>query len=410
MKSSKLFHRTTATRLARFLAMLLAMLLLAAHAAQPASATATAFDDVPYSHWATDYINYATEHRLMNGMGGNRFAPDENLTEAQLCQIFYNAKGLTVVASDPWYAVAVGYIVRETDLSITPENPVTREFACRMLYALERDKVKLAEPTLENLTTFKDCDDLSLNSLRAIWFCKEVGLVAGFPDGSFRPNDVLSRAQGAKIITEAHQRFWGGYPIIPDEPLSSAYAISEYAETLGLATEVASLSPAPGSRTTYWWSNIVDSGAALYVYSPEGTYTFVTDGTWRCNTGTTWSPMTTSWLMQWLADLANRLTVKQKVDLVYDMMYRYITSNLGLSASETTIKVDGRTATGLRGIKIATRKGGRSSPVVLVMDCRDGALYYELQNGTNGTLLSQNITDSLSIRVWLTQYANGEIK
>ena len=51
------------------------------------------FDDVPYTHWAYDYITTAYTYGLVNGYGDNKFGPDDLVTYPQLAAMLLNVLG-----------------------------------------------------------------------------------------------------------------------------------------------------------------------------------------------------------------------------------------------------------------------------------------------------------------------------
>lgn len=49
------------------------------------TSTASQYRDVPASHWAAQYINYATNRGWVNGYSGGTFGPDQAVTRAAMC-------------------------------------------------------------------------------------------------------------------------------------------------------------------------------------------------------------------------------------------------------------------------------------------------------------------------------------
>jgi len=90
--------------------------------------------------------------------------------------------------------VVVGY----PDGSFKPDNPATRaEFATMVIKALRQEN----SPLLESFT-FSDVqtDYWAYNTIeRAVAF----GLIKGFPDGTFKPEDSISKAEAVAIIISA---------------------------------------------------------------------------------------------------------------------------------------------------------------------------------------------------------------
>ena len=75
------------------------------------------FLDVPADAWYQEAVAYAADKGLMNGVSATQFAPDALLTRAMAAQILHRAAGEPVsaanafddVAADQWYAAAVNW-------------------------------------------------------------------------------------------------------------------------------------------------------------------------------------------------------------------------------------------------------------------------------------------------------------
>lgn len=108
------------------------------------------FSDVNTGDWFVQYVQYAHDKGLMNGVGNYRFAPNENLTRAQIAQILYAQAGSPEVSgemafkdvtADKWYYKAVlwasqnGITGGYEDGTFRPNSNITREQLARMLYA-----------------------------------------------------------------------------------------------------------------------------------------------------------------------------------------------------------------------------------------------------------------------------------
>lgn len=75
------------------------------------------FTDVKTSDWYYEAFRYAYQNGVMQGMDSATFSPDTNLTRAQMVQILYNIEGKPAVTAasfldvkkDAWYADAVAW-------------------------------------------------------------------------------------------------------------------------------------------------------------------------------------------------------------------------------------------------------------------------------------------------------------
>jgi hypothetical protein len=75
------------------------------------------FTDVSTSDWFYEAVKYVYENDMMNGTNETKFAPDANLTRGMIAQVLYNLEGASSgadaafddVAADAWYADAVNW-------------------------------------------------------------------------------------------------------------------------------------------------------------------------------------------------------------------------------------------------------------------------------------------------------------
>ena len=155
-------------------------------------------DDTGVSDWLNtdDHLAYLDD----------TFQPEEDMTRAEAAQMFYNllrdqdvdtTVSFTDVAADAWYAEAVNTLATLEivdgvgDNRFAPERTITRaEFTTMAMRFCQEI------PTGENIFSDVDQDD---------WFYDYVvgsiqyGWINGYPDGTFRPNDTITRAEVTTI-------------------------------------------------------------------------------------------------------------------------------------------------------------------------------------------------------------------
>ena len=99
------------------------------------------YDDVDSDDWFYDDVAFVTENGLMNGVGGDLFAPELNTTRAMIVTILWRLEGeaeaesagFTDVAADMWYTEAIdwaaanGIVLGYGDGTFGPEINITRE-------------------------------------------------------------------------------------------------------------------------------------------------------------------------------------------------------------------------------------------------------------------------------------------
>ena len=91
---------------------------------------ATKFQDVPKDHWATGFINVASDSKLINGYEDGTFRHGNNITYGEALTILVNALGYgkDVPAGD-WpnnFVQKAGQIGLTKDVKLDPSTPVTR--------------------------------------------------------------------------------------------------------------------------------------------------------------------------------------------------------------------------------------------------------------------------------------------
>ena len=94
--------------------------------------------------------------------------------------------------TDDHYAYVIGY----PDGSVHPNGEITRAEVAAIFFRLLRDDVRSA-----NFTTYNAYTDVSVGKWynNPISTMSRLGIIKGYPDGTFRPNDPITRAEFAAI-------------------------------------------------------------------------------------------------------------------------------------------------------------------------------------------------------------------
>ena len=145
--------------------------------------------------------------RYLSGYSNGSFGPDDDMTRAEVAQMFYNLllnKGMKVTAAfsdvpdSAWYAKAVntlasiGVVKGVGNNAFAPERAVTRaEFTVIAM--------RFAKLTPGGENKFSDVPE-------GAWYTDSVmdavsyGWITGYPDGTFRPGHTITRAEVAVIV------------------------------------------------------------------------------------------------------------------------------------------------------------------------------------------------------------------
>ncbi|MBE6908570.1 MAG: S-layer homology domain-containing protein [Ruminococcaceae bacterium] len=182
---------------------------------------ASDFTDLASTHWAYSDVMALAKGGLVNGMGDGTFQPDGKLTVAQLAKIICAAKGLGQNVDGYWAAEYIRICQNDVrclpDLgAITKENydvNCTRELAAYMIVnGLGLKDGYTIKIQLQDIPDWKKIDD---KYSRAVWQAYNAGLLTGFEDGTFRPKEILTRAQACAILNRA------GYTTAAEKPATA---------------------------------------------------------------------------------------------------------------------------------------------------------------------------------------------
>jgi len=108
------------------------------------------FSDIPTSHWSKEEVELLASKLVIAGVSENNFAPNANITRAEFAALVIRSLGLSIKGGTSFY-------------DVSPDS----------------------------------------------WYYEEVatatnaGLIVGYEDGTFRPNDQITRAELASLVVRA---------------------------------------------------------------------------------------------------------------------------------------------------------------------------------------------------------------
>ena len=168
------------------------------------------FADVSEGDWYYEAVRFVQERGLMNGIGNGNFAPNAQLSRAQLAQILFNKEGrpgvnylltFSDVASEAWYTEAIRWAASQGIVggygngTFGPNDPITREQLAVMLWRYS------SSPAATNKELhFNDTDEISGFALDALRWAVENGILNGYGDGRLGPQGQATRAQVAQML------------------------------------------------------------------------------------------------------------------------------------------------------------------------------------------------------------------
>ena len=160
--------------------------------------------------WAQDTIETLAGAGIVAGVDGSRFEPGRAVTRAEFASLLVKALGLKVkageknpfkdVKGDAWYAGAVTAAAGNGLVKGYEDGTFRPDnvITREELAAMLVRAVNL--PIGEEKLAFKDNDKVSTWARKSVAVAAAHGLVKGFEDGTFRPGDAASRAECAVMV------------------------------------------------------------------------------------------------------------------------------------------------------------------------------------------------------------------
>lgn len=214
----------------RILSALLALCIVFSLVPTALAEKADDFTDVSRSDWYYEFVDLVTSKGYFNGVADKTFAPAENMTRAMFVTVlfrFHGAKGdssqsaFVDVAPGEWYTAAINWAAANRivdgvgDGKFAPNDPITRAQMCAMIeryLTLYKKAWKVTLPETGSVSVMVDENAIPAYALAAVKQCQRHGLVNGFEDGTFRPNELSTRAQVAAVIYRMSYLVQGAKP------------------------------------------------------------------------------------------------------------------------------------------------------------------------------------------------------
>ncbi|BFT75087.1 S-layer homology domain-containing protein [Paenibacillus sp. P36] len=198
------------------------------------------FDDLKGAQWAMRYIASLASKQVFEGYEDGTFKPDKSVSRIEAITAAVRLMGLREQAesatematklnfkdADKIPAWAVGYVAvalendlfTESDDSVQPNKEADRLWATTLLVkALKLESE--AKAKMNTQLTFKDAKQIPAGSVGYVAVAIEKGLVDGFEDNTFKPNQSVTRAQLAALLDRTGNQ-------MPDDQNSTAGTVN----------------------------------------------------------------------------------------------------------------------------------------------------------------------------------------
>lgn len=175
-----------------------------------------AFADVKAEDWYYDAVSFVKEKGLMNGISDVAFAPDGTTTRGMIVTILWRMSGNPKAEGAQFDDVSAGYYYTEAILWASANGIVTGygdgkfgpddNITREQLAAiLYRYSGEVYEESTDKLAAFTDADKVSDYAKTAFAWASAKGLITGMDDGSLAPQGGATRAQVATVLHRMHK-------------------------------------------------------------------------------------------------------------------------------------------------------------------------------------------------------------
>jgi len=186
------------------------------------------FNDIKDDYWALPYIRELADNGVLNGYEDGTFRPEELVTRREFAKMMTLALGMPP-ASNPkqsfvdvnvgdWEFIAVetakkyltGYKQGDSYYFKGGEPAVREDMAVALVKALGLE-TELPDPVNAGYadqylrSIFNDVDDISPNLRSYVMVAYDLKLINGYPDGSFKAQNAITRAETAALLVKVRK-------------------------------------------------------------------------------------------------------------------------------------------------------------------------------------------------------------
>ena len=173
------------------------------------------YSDVSDGYWAYDAIRFVTEEELFQGVSGGGFAPELTMSRAMLATVLYRAAGspavtasagFTDVPAGQWYSNAVNWAAGEGIVNgvggnrFAPDDNVSREQIATILYQYVLSTGETAEADASVLSGYGDSASVHSWAADGMAWAVGEGIITGKPGSLLAPTDSATRAEVATML------------------------------------------------------------------------------------------------------------------------------------------------------------------------------------------------------------------
>lgn len=173
------------------------------------------FSDLADGYWAKSTIDYLVEKKIFSGYPDGSFRPSNNIKFNEFVVLVIKSMGLEGDSreGDNW---AVPYIRKALQIGLINQNQLkyagedyTADLTREEMTRIVMDSIAITEglpyPSVLNQYIKYDITDsekIHADILGRVIDAYKLGVVSGYPDGSFKPQKIVTRAEAASVLVK----------------------------------------------------------------------------------------------------------------------------------------------------------------------------------------------------------------
>ncbi|WP_432774418.1 S-layer homology domain-containing protein [Brevibacillus gelatini] len=178
-------------------------------------------------HWAAKEIEQAAKSGLIQGFPDGTFQPEQTVTQEQFLSLIervlpsYQGHEPDAFVKEKYVAKALGRWSEQTYRRLAvagimttgkPTDGMTRLEAARLLLAALGHQSEGEKYRGTTARFFSDLSPQNEQEVMTVYPAYKIGLLSGYPDGTFRPQETISRAQAVVMLTRLDSKMEELFP------------------------------------------------------------------------------------------------------------------------------------------------------------------------------------------------------
>lgn len=177
------------------------------------SASAVYFHDIQPDSWYYEAVTSLAEQGIVNGTGDGCFSPERPITAEEFVVMLTRSAGEYAHTGERWSSFAIRHANSRDwlDASTDIGSDLTREYAAKLLICCA-GYTMWDQPN----ASFPDAGEITEMFDDYVVAAERLGLMQCFPDGSFRPKGVVSRAEACVLLSRLQAMTFDDNALAPD--------------------------------------------------------------------------------------------------------------------------------------------------------------------------------------------------